>query len=831
MERVERGEDAEVENGALKDLAQDSTVGRTFWAPPAESDLPAEPAADGKQPAPADANRVLQELRGFHIHGTRPEGAGEAGAAAALPALLHPYRDLSRIRHEFPILLDGTGGGTAVRPLMDVIDEVIGAAAEPGDAGQPLRHAVLRLEAVMRSLVDNHDGDRLSLVWDRAAATLFETTRLPDDKAAAVRDAIGLARKKLAADGELISCGPEAPARIFAACAATFWNERCAPWRGQLDTLIRQMDNILVADFDHSEAAMKPEHLRETLGSDDMDMQAMSSLLRSAPHGTGLPEQRRNRVRDTIGILKAMQPIFSTSAKSRARAPIRCDAVLDDMGKAREEYARRMEAMTAFCKAVRIARLEIQNQYRDAVHDAYFSRFGERHLTPDELSLVPPVYVRIDDEALARAGAGELLGTLNSGAAIKVLLEVRELYRVRDDAPQAPVTVGWPVRLAGMALGLNNAYVAQVPASRAVLLRERMLEGLRVTGPALFCVGVPGRQEHGIATYLGAAAATESRLLPIAAFDPSRGDTLAARVDIGDNPQNERVWPVDRFAFRDRAGKETTVDLAFTPADLLFGDPRLAGHFWSAPPAWWHDAMLPLHEMLELPVNEAAGRIPYILTVDRDNRVGRAVVSRAVVEFSRGCRSYWTGLRETGGVENSFAARELAAERKRLSAEKEAEVAEIEKNYVSQLEQDVGDLTREIVQRIASQLMGAEGAPLAVPMPASPPAPRERAPAAPAQEQPAPAAAPEEDESVVIDDAYIDTPLCTSCNECTQLNPRIFAYNGNKQAEIKDASAGPFSDIVTAAELCPVHIIHPGKPLNPDEPGVDEWIKRAQRYN
>jgi ferredoxin len=92
-------------------------------------------------------------------------------------------------------------------------------------------------------------------------------------------------------------------------------------------------------------------------------------------------------------------------------------------------------------------------------------------------------------------------------------------------------------------------------------------------------------------------------------------------------------------------------------------------------------------------------------------------------------------------------------------------------------------------------------------------------------------AAPAEEEKIAIDDAYIDTPLCTSCNECTQLNGRIFVYNANKQAEIKDAAAGPFSDLVRAAELCPVHIIHPGKPKNPGEAGVDEWIKRAQRYN
>ncbi len=833
MERVERGEDAEVESSALKDLTRETgATEKTFWAPPAETSLPAEPepvASDKK-----DDRQVFQTLLAFHVNGQRPEGAGDGGARSPLPALLHPYRELSRVRHEFPVVLNGSDSGAAVRPLTQVIDEVIASAADEGDDGQRLRHAVLRLESAMRSLVENHDGDRLSLVWDRAAATLFETTNLPDEKAGAMREAITRARAQLGTDGELISCTPQAPARFFSSCASAWWTERCAQWRGELENLIKQADNILVADFDHSEAAMQPEHLRETLGTEEeMDVQAMSSLLRSAPHGATLPEARRSRVRDAIAILKAMFPLFSANPGKRARAPIRSDAIFENVVEAQSEYDRRMEAMTAFFKAVRIARLEIQNQYRDAVHDEYFTRFNRMHLTSDELALVPPVLVRVTDASLARNGAGDLLNILNSRSGIKVLLEMQNLYELRGDPGQPMTAVAWPLRIAGMALGLNNAYVLQAPVSRAVFLRERMLDGMRVPGPALFCVGVPVRQNDGLPPYLGAAAATESRLLPAIVFDPSRGSALAERIDISENPQTHCMWPVEHFAFSSAAGEEKGIDLAFTPADFLFGDPRLSPHFWSAPAGWWHDTMLPLHEMLELPVNEAAGRIPYIVTVDRDNHVGRVVVSREILDFSRRCRSYWSGLRESGGVQNSFAERLLNAERENLATEKEREIEQIEKNYVSQLETDIGELTREIVQRIASQLMGTEGMTVPSFTPAAAPAARAEAPApaAPAEKKPEPVADDDDDEAISIDEAYIDTPLCTSCNECTQLNPRIFAYNGNKQAEIKDAAAGPFSDLVRAAELCPVHIIHPGKPKDPNEPGLDEWIKRAEKYN
>jgi hypothetical protein len=58
----------------------------------------------------------------------------------------------------------------------------------------------------------------------------------------------------------------------------------------------------------------------------------------------------------------------------------------------------------------------------------------------------------------------------------------------------------------------------------------------------------------------------------------------------------------------------------------------------------------------------------------------------------------------------------------------------------------------------------------------------------------------------------------------------MFAYNENKQAYIKDITAGTFRQLVEAAEACQVAIIHPGKPLNPAEPGLAELIERAAPY-
>jgi len=78
---------------------------------------------------------------------------------------------------------------------------------------------------------------------------------------------------------------------------------------------------------------------------------------------------------------------------------------------------------------------------------------------------------------------------------------------------------------------------------------------------------------------------------------------------------------------------------------------------------------------------------------------------------------------------------------------------------------------------------------------------------------------------------YIDSMLCTTCNECTNLNSRMFRYNENRQAFIADAAAGTFAELVKAAEKCPARCIHPGAPRDGDETVNDDLIARAAKFN
>lgn len=79
-------------------------------------------------------------------------------------------------------------------------------------------------------------------------------------------------------------------------------------------------------------------------------------------------------------------------------------------------------------------------------------------------------------------------------------------------------------------------------------------------------------------------------------------------------------------------------------------------------------------------------------------------------------------------------------------------------------------------------------------------------------------------------EAYIETARCSTCNECTTINSKMFAYDHNQQAYIADVTAGTYAQLVEAAESCQVSVIHSGQPRNPQEPGLEELLKRAAPF-
>ena len=79
---------------------------------------------------------------------------------------------------------------------------------------------------------------------------------------------------------------------------------------------------------------------------------------------------------------------------------------------------------------------------------------------------------------------------------------------------------------------------------------------------------------------------------------------------------------------------------------------------------------------------------------------------------------------------------------------------------------------------------------------------------------------------------YIESARCTTCDECTNLNRKMFAYNDKKQAYIKDPRAGHLRAArAWRRRSARSRSSIPGTPLNPKEKDLEKWIKRAEPFN
>jgi hypothetical protein len=586
---------------------------------------------------------------------------------------------------------------------------------------------------------------------------------------AAFAETLSRARAALSVDGEVVDCTHGLPSQLVTYAWKALQQRKAERRALELKRLIFRLSDILQADFIRSSAGTSAERLQASVGAgmeDAFDFQAMSGTLAQVSGKDPLPDSRRQRVQQALSVLVARQ----SGTQAGAAGPDDLEScVFANCRDALAAFRVRLPKIIEFVKAMVIAELEIEGRYVEATHDPFFADFDESSVGARDLNLFPDYLVCIGSEGLHNLENAGLMEILASEMPIKVVVQVSDV--LEEPALRAhlgPVTTA--AQLGRMAMGLGNAYVLQSCSSHLYQARRGIVVGLAHAGPALFSVfsGSP-RGAGTLPPYLLSAAAMQSRAFPAFTYDPAAGPDWATRLALDGNPQPETDWPVHEFAYEDEAHQRATEQLAFTFVDFAACDPRYAGHFAIVPRAEWNGSMVPVGSSLTSDSPPGAGKIPYLQMVDGDHVLQRALADEKLLSAAHRCREMWRSLQELGGARGSRA------------------------------------------------------------QPVTPAAPAAMAATAPA----ASAAKPVAEEPVPeqrSDDPHIDTPRCTTCNECTNLNNRMFAYDGNKQAYIADLNAGTYRELVEAAESCQVAIIHPGKPRNPGEPGIAELLKRAEPF-
>ncbi len=739
----------------------------------------------------------------FFLTGRRPSEHLDAVDGLDLrPALFAGYREISQLRYDFPlVLVADRADRLLVQSLSGLVDDALGVAAR-GSEGERIRKHVLRLEQEIRMLASGGATGTLSALWATAAGRLAKGM----DKSGAdksLEDSLRRARAAIKIDGELADCNAALPARLLQHAWNAVQKQKAENFRKDLDRLVLKLSDILKADYERSEAGRSAEHLKAAVGSgfgDAFDFDAMSRILSKALPKDAFPESRRKRIRELLNVLSVQQffPSPDAASKKSGAAGHYC-FLFDSCADALRAFRERMPKLIELARAIAIAELEIDGQYRESKHDALFEQFGANGLDPQDLAPFPDYLVCVNAEKMQAVEHAQLMEILSSGLPIKVLLQIDDILEQPPNA-EGSLSSGMRSRqIANMAIGLNEVYVLQSASSNLYQFRERMLRGLTYRGPALYSVFSGAcATASGLPPYLMAAAAMESRAFPAFTYDPSAGPNWASRFYLEANSQVDLDWPIQGFTYEDELHQRVSEDLAFTLVDFVASDRRYARHLARVPREKWNGSMIPVDESLTRERKGLPDKVPSLLMVDSDNVLQKVIVEERLIRDARRCREMWHSLQELGGVHNSHAEKLLAREKKaweeRMQQEAEAHAA-----------------VAPVPAHATAASAGASAS---------------AAPAAAAAPEPEPEPEPERSP----DEAYIETARCSSCNECTQLNGKMFAYDGNKQAYIADINAGTYAQLVEAAESCQVSIIHPGKPRNPKEPGLEELLKRAEPF-
>jgi hypothetical protein len=726
----------------------------------------------------------------FHLTGKMPRGEVDAPTQRELyPAILAGYRDLTTLRYDFPLVLVGASSdGKPVRSLSELVDAALKNIAADADGERLKRHA-LRIEREIRKLAAEGAAGSLLDLWDIAAA------RVGGKNDELLRDSLSRLRAALKTAGEVIDCDKTMPFRLFQHAWQALQDQKTKKFWAEINKLIMKLSDILSADFVRSKEGLSAERLRASVGGADQDafdFDAMSRLLAEARPSVPLPESRRQRIRGLLSFLRS-QRFFSPAGESDkwigAGEPY--SFVFENATDAVAAYRERLPKMIELAKAIEIAKLEVDGQYSEARHDAFFAEFGANGLDPSDIAAFPQYLICLRAADLRAAECDLMLQAFAAGFPAKVVVQTDDLLRPSPITGELLFSGLRGRQLASTAMGSAACYVLQSSSSNLFQLRDQVLRGLSYSGPALFNI-YSGASGTGTPPYLAAAAAAESRAFPAFTYDPSAGANWALRFSLAGNSQVDLDWPVQRLDYEDEDQQRISENVAFTFVDFIACDPRCTKHFAEVPRAKWDDTMRPVCELL-VRESEDLSQVPCLLMVDGDNRLQKVIVDEKLMRDARACMAAWHSLQELGGVHNSHAAALIERERKAWS------------------EQAPPTKQAQPPATVAQSQSGA-------------------AAAAPADMPAAPAAAAEAAPETPSDEPYIETARCTSCNECTQINDKMFGYDANKQASIINPDAGTYLQLVEAAESCQVSIIHPGKPRNPNEPGLDELMKRAEAF-
>jgi len=842
------------------DKTPDQSAGGRLILPDPADEVSDEEAAD-----------LLLAVRRFHLG---EPGGGEAlqrVSADHLPILLHSYRGSGPVRHEYPLFLypiesidpemdggdDQANASQFFSPLSDLLQSLVNTFAPGPDESRILKDNLVRIE---REVHDVYQGmsERSELIdgieiLKRAGQPLESKLGLTGDNAQQFRDDLDRLISSIPAGGQLLFLGESVPLHLLthvlryrAAVRQSILKKRINELRSRLhDRLLLVSSQGVGDDSDSVSCAMSDQVNTEALaqgmgqprGSVVMDADRRAHLEKLEQQLSQYLSSENASIQVHV-IGEKDGPISKQSDDVQWYKMKRGDSISAAAITLFDEIALKF---TDLFKAIRAAKLELADAFDPVRHGILMKRFDWESFSADELLCLPPI-LAVENASQSTAENDSHRSRLQqSGRPVSVLIQVDPATNPGWSDGQEPPD-GWRYEAGYQAMSHRESLVCQSSTARPAHLTAGFLRTLESARTSLHIVSTDFTNDDGspsLDAWFHAASAIESRAHPLFVYDPDRGTSLAARFDLSANPKPDQDWPSDDRLCHDANDQEQTLSPAFTFADFCLLDTRYHEHFRIIPDRCVSDRLIPVEDVLNRPIRDVQEYVPYLWVADAAGRMQRGTISRRLLFLCRDRVSFWKMLQELAGINNEHVREAVENERERLTNEFDTERQQINAAHTAEVEQVRTEAVGQAMEQLARSLMNLDpgslsgmtgGAVGAISEPAS----VEVGEAPTATEEPI---AVEEEPAVETDDdddgpeePWIDSVLCTTCNDCMGINPQVFVYNASKQATIGDPKAGTYKHIVEAAEKCPSRCIHPGKPMNPDEPDLDPLIERASKF-
>lgn len=828
---------------------------------PAEAKTPAplsttRQAAAGSLPVlrrsealPDDAKAdVLARVRRFCSGDAQAGELLEKLDASMVPAALYPYRSPDAIRSDFPVLLSGTDTGELTcTPIADALVALATALAPEPDQARVLKDNLTRLEIEIRSGMTPGATAPAGEVIETAGRSLEAKLALKGESGKQLHEQLGSLVKAVTPGSVLLPMSDKVAVEMFLFVARSATAARAEGIKATIKGLRGRLRDLLTLERGKGQGGGQ-EKLSRSMGSSGVDAGALAKLLDRSRPKVSADTSRCDRIERTIAVFDAFLNEPTTTephvVAGDGLAPAGVAGVrvvaggVDPCAAACAVFDELARQYTALFVAMRTARLELDGAYDPRRHDALATTFDWRSFSREELRQLPPVLAIEDEVALANRNMRSLSRVLLSGRPIDVLVQVTAA--TDPGASDSEALARYRMELGYVGVGHREALVNQSTASRPDHLMDGFVRGLSHTSAALHVVMSATTSQDGeppVGSWLFGGAALEARAHPIFHYDPQAGRSWARRLDFSQNPSPDDDWPECAIAYTE-GGQTGSLASHFTFADFALLDGGCRGEFRVLPDGLESPVLFEASAYFAMDVQKAREAVPFVWAAGDDGVLRRVTFTHRLGFACRDRLDFWQTLQELAGVRNEYVRDAVERERERLETAFAAERSEIETKHAAELETVREQAGGEALSRLAAALTNADigafaasatspaAAPKAAPASVGAPSPS----AEPAASEPAPAAVVEEEETEPAE-PWVDTVLCTSCNDCVNLNAQVFKYNANKQVVIADPKAGTFLQLVQAAEKCPARCIHPGKPLNASEPGLAELIERAKPFN